>query len=335
MSCKKRFLEVPFTILTLLVILLQAKAQDAHFSQFYSNPLYLSPSYAGSTEGTRFILNYRDQWPTVPGSFITTSFSIDHYFKNLKSGMGFMFFSDKAGGGKLSTINIGYLYSYKIPVTSKFYLQPGLSAYYYSRQVNYSMLSFADQFFGSQFVGSTSESLPTMNVQHADFAASCLGYTANYWGGLTIDHLMKMSSVLSTDPRYSSMRISVFGGMKYSIKKRTRRKDYDFVYAAFNYRQQADIRQLDIGGYYLKKPFLVGLWYRGIPFGNKYASSDALIYLFGFKTKNFTVSYSYDMTVGQLISKTGGSHEIALSYSIDGQSKYLKKRYHMIPCPDL
>ena len=319
----------------LVQLFLCSKAQDAHFSQFYSNPLYLSPSYAGSAENTRFIVNYRDQWPVVPGSFVTSSFSIDHYFKHLHSGMGLIFFSDQAGGGKLSTTNVGYLYSYKFAVTNKFYLQPGLSAYYYSRKVDFSMLNFADQFFGSQFVGSTSEALPSMKVEHADFAVSCLGYTADYWGGVTLDHLMKVSSVLSTDPRYSSMRLSVFGGLKYSIKKRTRRKEYDVVYAAFNYRQQADVKQLDIGGYYYKRPIIFGIWYRGIPIGNKYSTSDALIYLIGLKTKSFTISYSYDMTVGQLISKTGGSHEIALIYTIYGESKFLRKRYHMIPCPEL
>ena len=40
-------------------------AQDAHFSQFYANPLYLSPSLAGATDGARIILNYRNQWPAI------------------------------------------------------------------------------------------------------------------------------------------------------------------------------------------------------------------------------------------------------------------------------
>ena len=79
---------------------------------------------------------------------------------------------------------------------------------------------------------------------------------------------------------------------------------------------------------------MFGIWYRGIPAGNQYASSDALIYLLGFKTKNITISYSYDMTIGQLISKTGGSHEIAISYSISGLNTS-RKRYHQIPCPEL
>lgn len=317
-----------------ILVSLNIKGQDAHFSQFYANPLYLSPSFAGSGENTRFVVNYRDQWSSLPGNFVTYSFSADHYFKTLKSGMGLIFYSDKAGGGKLSTINVGYLYSYKVAISREFYLQPGLSAYYYSRTIDYTMLNFSDQFFGSQFVGSTSEVLPQQKVQHADFAVSCLGYTAKYWFGLTLDHLMKVSPVLNADSKYSSMRFSIFGGTKYTIKKRYRSKKSDAIYAAFNYRQQAGIKQLDLGMYYLKSPIMFGLWYRGIPAGNQYASADALIYLIGFKTKNLTISYSYDMTVGQLISKTGGSHEIAISYSITGL-KYTRKRYHQIPCPEL
>ncbi len=325
----KRFI---FILLTSLFF--QAKGQDAHFSQFYSNPLYLSPSFAGSGENTRFVLNYRDQWPSVPGNFITYSLSADHYFRKLKSGMGLIFFSDKAGGGKLSTLNIGYLYSYKIAVTNKFYLQPGLSAYYYSSNIDYSMLNFSDQFFGSQFVGSTSELLIKQTVKHADFAVSCLGYTAKHWFGLTVDHLMKVSPVLNADSKYSSMRISLYGGTKYVIKKRYRSQNNDAIFAAFNFRQQANIRQLDLGFYYLRNPIMFGLWYRGIPAGNQYSSTDALIYLIGFKNKNMTISYSYDMTIGQLISKTGGSHEIAISYSVSGL-KYTRKRYRQIPCPEL
>jgi type IX secretion system PorP/SprF family membrane protein len=324
-----------YLLLFFILILFEAKGQDAHFSQFYSNPLYLSPSFAGSSEGTRVILNYRDQWPSIPGNFVTYSFSGDHYFKNLRSGMGLIFFADQAGGGKLKTINIGYLYSFKIPISRRFSLQPGLSAYYYNRKVDFSKLNFADQYFDGDIVGSSSENIPALNVQHADFAVSCLAYTANYWGGVTVDHLMKISSVLNQDSRYSSMRISVFGGTKYTIKRRTRQKDYDVLYATFSYRQQSKIKQLDIGCYYLKSPIMFGLWYRGIPFGNKYATSDALVYFLGVKTKSLTISYSYDMTIGPLISKTGGSHEIAAVYYINNVYRPVRRKYAQIPCPEL
>jgi hypothetical protein len=55
--------------------------QDPQFSQFYSNPLYLAPSFAGATGGSRLCANFRDQWIALPSTFITYSFSYDHYFE--------------------------------------------------------------------------------------------------------------------------------------------------------------------------------------------------------------------------------------------------------------
>ena len=40
-----------------------ASAQDPAFSQFYANPLYLNPAFAGTNICPRVNLNYRDQWP--------------------------------------------------------------------------------------------------------------------------------------------------------------------------------------------------------------------------------------------------------------------------------
>lgn len=41
-------------------------AQDPFFSQFYANPVYLNPAYAGLDAGTQLTLNYRDQWFGIP-----------------------------------------------------------------------------------------------------------------------------------------------------------------------------------------------------------------------------------------------------------------------------
>ncbi len=40
-------------------------AQDAHFSQYYANPLYLNPAFAGSDICPRVTLNYRNQKPVI------------------------------------------------------------------------------------------------------------------------------------------------------------------------------------------------------------------------------------------------------------------------------
>lgn len=330
----KQTMKLHITWILILLSISQLKGQDAQFSQFYGNPLYLAPSFAGSTHGTRFVGNYRDQWPKIPGTFVSYAFSADHFFSGFNSGMGLSFFSDYAGDGKLVTNNISYSYSYKVELARDLYFQPGLAAYYYSRKIDHSMLSFADQFFGSQFVGATSESLPYYHVQHADFAVSGLVYSKMYWGGITIDHLMNLSPELRTDYRYSDMRFSVFGGMKFITKKTVRNRNNEFLHAAFNYRYQARVHQLDIGAYYFRKPLMLGLWYRGIPVGNEYITSDALIFMLGVKYEDYTFTYSYDMTIGKLISATGGSHEVGIIISLDELIGKSKRRYRAIPCPE-
>ncbi len=323
-----------FSIVLILISFYGVKGQDAHFSQFYANPIYMAPSFAGSSGEPRFVLNFRDQWPKVPGNFITYSFSGDYYFPKLRSGVALYFNSDNAGQGKLVTNNIGFSYSYKVKINRDFIFQPGLSAYYHSRYIDYSILNFADEFFGSQFVGSTSEILPEYKIQHADFAVSVLGYLENYWFGANVDHLMTISPVLRSDFRYSDMRVDVFGGAKFKIRTRTRSKKDEYFQTAFNYWYQNKIHQIDLGAYYNRKPMMIGLWYRGIPLLNEYSTPDALIYLFGLKYKKYIFSYSYDMTLGKMISRSGGSHEISIIYSLGGTDGVRPKKFKAIPCPE-
>ena len=73
------------------------KAQDPQFSQFYAAPLYLNPALTGSSQLTRVGINYRNQWPSIPASFIDYSFYADHYFINANSGVGLLVNLDQEG----------------------------------------------------------------------------------------------------------------------------------------------------------------------------------------------------------------------------------------------
>src|SRR5688572_7098340 len=60
------------------------KAQDPHFSQFFASPLTLNPAFTGKFDGSwRLAANHRDQWPSIPKAYVTTSASFD--FPILKS----------------------------------------------------------------------------------------------------------------------------------------------------------------------------------------------------------------------------------------------------------
>jgi hypothetical protein len=62
--------------------------QDPTFTQFYANPLYLNPAFAGTNRCARFGLNYRNEWPRLSANYVTYSASYDQYFKNISGGFG-------------------------------------------------------------------------------------------------------------------------------------------------------------------------------------------------------------------------------------------------------
>jgi len=104
----KRFLVFSIFIL----IGLSASPQDPNFTQFYSNPLFLGPSFAGGIAGHRAVMNYRNQWLGVKDAYQTASVSWDHNFVGFHSGFGVFIIRDQAGTGNLGNTTAGLLYSY-------------------------------------------------------------------------------------------------------------------------------------------------------------------------------------------------------------------------------
>ena len=117
------------------------RAQDPQFTQFYAAPLYLSPSFAGATSGSRAVLNFRDQWPAIPGAFITTAFSLDHYINSLKSGVGIIFLRDVAGTGKLGSTSFNAQYTYDLRATRKLHFRPAIQFGYSQRSIDFYSLT--------------------------------------------------------------------------------------------------------------------------------------------------------------------------------------------------
>src|SRR5436190_2720521 len=106
-----------FLILVLFALSGTVFAQDPEFTQFYANPLYLNPAFAGSTRCPRISLNYRNQWPALSGTFVTYTASYDQHVEALGGGLGLLVLNDKAGEGTLTTANISAVYAYQLNVT--------------------------------------------------------------------------------------------------------------------------------------------------------------------------------------------------------------------------
>ena len=73
--------------ISLVFAVFELRGQDPHFTQYYANPLYLNPAFAGSDICPRFSMNYRNQFPNF-GAYQTYSASYDQYVDAVKGGLG-------------------------------------------------------------------------------------------------------------------------------------------------------------------------------------------------------------------------------------------------------
>ena len=315
------------------IIFRDSFGQDPTFSQFYANPLYLSPSFAGATAQYRIGMNYRNQWPAVPGVFHTYSISFDKAMPDFNSGFGVLATYDVAGEGNLSTTNIGLLYSYDFNINKEWHVRPGVNFKFYYLGLDINKLIFSSQMTASGTTPSITPP-PFDNVADVDFATSALVYNERIWAGFTLDHLLTPKTSFYGDDATVPVKFNMFGGVQILKKTRLRQKMQEVLSVAMNFQRQGKFYQSDLGLYYYKDPLIFGLWYRGIPLVTTQAG-DAIIGLIGIKTDQVHIGYSYDFTISNLIGSTSGAHEISLIYEFNNLSLGQRmKRVRAIPCPE-
>ena len=298
-------------------------AQDPQFTQFYANPLYLNPAFAGSARCPRFSLNWRDQWPAISGEFVTYSASYDQHVEGV-GGLGLLVLNDKAGEGTLSITNVSGIYSYQLNVSREFSIRFGLQGTYFQQKIDWDKLTFGDQIDARYgFVYSTNEVRPGQtSLSFFDVSAGMLFYSSKVYGGIAVNHLTEPEQSFLRPVNGSRLPMKITGHLGALLPLGGGRDAETYISPNILYQRQADFQQLNIGVYVAKAPLVGGLWYR---------VNDAFIALIGIQQGIFKFGYSYDLTVSKLASASGGSHEISLGVQLPCKPK--KKRFRTIRCP--
>lgn len=314
MMDRKIWRSLAMVLLLLLAGGVPARAQDASFSQVYSAPLYLSPSFAGFTSGGRVALNYRDQWPGMGNTFRTYAFSYDEYLASLNSGVGLLFVRDDQGGGQLVSQDLGLVYAYELLLTENIYFRPGLQFKYAERKIDPTRLSQVGP--DGQIFPWINAEFPVDQYRKLDASASAMLYTSVWWAGFTLDHLVKNDYGFTDVESNQPLKTVVYGGAKWVYQEGGRGRDEQSASLAFMYRRQDAFQQLDLGVYWYTNPLEVGLWYRGLPGVSSEGlnNNDALIFSLGVNVGPMHLAYSYDLTLSGLAGYSGGSNEFSLIY---------------------
>lgn len=322
------------------------RAQDPQFSQFYQAPLYLNPGFTGITPQQRAVFNYRVQWPNLPQAFATYAASYDIFIDELRSGVGILVTSDKMGTANWSTTTAGLLYSYKIKLTDKLVFSPGLYFGYGTNGIDRGKLRLGDGLQyerpGKPYASVDDVQYKISSQSYFDFGSGFLLYTRAVWLGASFQHMNQPNLSVLNDVSRLPMKTSIHAGAKLPLKGRgirTKTGKIDYLTPSIIYRTQGpSFSQLDLGLNYHIDPVSVGVWYRGKPFSKTVINSvyqDAMILQLGMYLKNLTIGYSYDFTVSELQTSTGGAHEISIIYEFVTKPvrRAVKKKYKLIPCP--
>ena len=337
---------VLFSLLVFAVFFSDLKAQDPQFTQFYANPLYLNPAFAGTARCPRISMNYRNQWPELGsgfnGGFTTYMAGIDGYIEKARSGLGILYTGDYIAGGLLSTNKVTASYAFQIKFSKKLGLRIGIEGSFIQRRIKWNELTFTDMinpytgFYNNFDVpNSTTEATPEkLNTYGGDAGFGLLLFNKVFYTGFSMRNaIMPKESFYNDSESKTPIRIIGHAGANFNIKHKMDYKYNIFVSPNILFANQGKNFQFNaglMGG--------VSLAYFGTWFRYSLRNPDAFIIVLGLRKGKFRFGYSYDVTISKQVGKTGGSHELSLIFNWSGSddnSLSPNSGKNHIECPEI
>lgn len=342
----KRFLLKQIYVLACTVLTLNAAAQDIHFSQFYENATLRNPALVGIFSGDyKICANYRNQWSSFGAAFQTAM--LNGETRVLMSGrtgdymsFGASAFYDKAGS--IDFTNTGayasVAYNKALGDATYSYLTVGLGAGYLQRSMNAAKMRFANQYIGGNYSASnpTGEQINNTKVGSFDASAgvslnSSIGWNVNYYLGAAAYHLSKPNQNYLTEGNINfSTRWTVSGGLQAAMAQNLG------LIIEVNYQQQAPYEEL-IGGamirYLLNRTGDDNINKLKLYLGCYYRLNDAVIPTVKMDYHNWSLTASYDVTMGNQRIYVGQNGGYEMSLMIRGFNKISGRARDIIVSP--
>jgi len=298
-------------------------AQDLEFTQFYSNPVYLNPAFAGTHGCPRFALNYRNQWPALRGSYESIAAAYDQYFDNISGGFGVLLYNDIQGVA-LNTTSGALVYSYHLRINRKWTALFGAKAAYTYKTLDWSKLSFGDQIDPRRgFIYQTGDVQRGGQKQFFDASAGVLVFNKNFNVGMAANHLNTPNESVIEGNSPLPMRFTAHASANIALGQVSKYRNSTVIMPSVLYSYQQGFQQLNLGAYVKYSQFVAGAYFR---------NRDAFILTVGIATETFRLGYSYDVTVSTLNNGiSAGAHEVSMNFLVKCRKKPVT--FRTITCP--
>ena len=274
--------------------------QRPQYTQYMYNTQTLNPGYTGTQGKLAASLLYRSQWVGIDGSPETQSFSAHGLVKD-RIGLGLTLLNDNLGATNNFEVNANFAYHVKTgtSTTLSFGLNAGLDIF----NVDYSKGNFSNE-LDPVFQENLNEVRPIVG-------AGVFYYGAKWYLGASSNNLLN-SQIYKDDETVIERKSQYYlmGGYVFDLSQSVKFKPAMLAKLVSGAPLSVDVS----ANFLLRERLSLGLAYR---------YDDAISALAGFHiTDNFFLGYAYDYSVTGLENYNDGSHEIILTYNLDG----LKKR---------
>lgn len=312
--------------------------QDIQYSQYYANPIYLNPAATGSTDRNRVGINFRNQWPALNQTFVAYTAYFDTYSERLNSGFGILIQGADESFTQTSSREVGIIYSYRLKLSEDNFIQAGFQGSFLSRDALFDRVVLGTQLDINKgvIIGQPGEAFEgDSQIRAGDANAGLVYYGRNLWLGIAASHLLRPEiSYLASGDNRLAMKKSIHGGYRIGLAPGDINDYYNntdqerSLTLGFNYKQQGQFSQLDLGTEFYFEPLVLGIWYRGLPTKYSLPNNESLIALIGISLESgFDVGYSFDFPISKFgLVGTGGAHEISVRYVFSNNSP--AKRYY-------
>jgi type IX secretion system PorP/SprF family membrane protein len=225
--------KIVITATVVIAFMSVIKAQDPHFSQYFSSPMTINPSLIGKdVEDWRLTSTLRRQWwGATVAPYNTYTASIDKRIAMSSTGdnqlgIGMMAFSDESNNGLLKDtyLSLGAAYNMTLDGTGQHHLGAGLTANYAGRLVDPSKFEFQSQFGSMGFQRSVPSNDP-VTIQSYHYLEVNAGLNYSYdskkWGcnlGAAVFHASRPKGGVYLNSTYTiDARYSIQGGLYFNL----------------------------------------------------------------------------------------------------------------------
>lgn len=341
-------------ILFYFLIFLSVKgafAQDYSFSQFWENRTYYNPALTGLNEGSvNGLLTYRKLWPKFPGNFSTIFFSADLKTYN-NYGFGIQVISSDEGGGFIKSTSAGLSYSWRgyFSKEKNIYFQLGIHGSYNDQRLDFNKYIYSGnlhEIYGN-ILPVTKPVEVNEKQNYWDFNAGFMAYIPwerhyrefmHNFIGFSLNHLARPKDNFMEESQRIPLKLSFQwqGFIRTGIYSLDRQTGL-YVCPGLLFENQGEklmssssFNNFVVGTDITTDPIFGGVWYSSQLLNSSNENYKAVIFKLGLKLNSsnkrleYRLAYSYDMSLGNLVKTTEGSHEISLNvvYRFNAKYKY-------------